>query len=265
MIHRYFAGTLGLLILFIFVVSAIAKRPLLLPFVLLATVTFQAFLGMLTVTMSLMPLVVLGHLMGGFTTFCLLLLYVKQQHKAEQQPLMPEQGKLFRAMPNLLKVGALVVILQIALGGWTATNYSAVACTSLPICEPGWQEKFSIGKAFTVAKGHANYEFGVLPHDVRVSIHITHRLGAVIVALVIILLSWSLIRMTEARKKQQGYTLLGILVVQFILGVSNVVFKLPLLVAVAHNFVALCLLAYLIHLIWEWHHIQRDSTIPITE
>lgn len=68
MIHRYFAGSLGLLILLITILS-IRQRdqgtPVFLPIVILAIVTFQAALGMWTVTMKLMPIVVMGHLLGA--------------------------------------------------------------------------------------------------------------------------------------------------------------------------------------------------------
>ncbi|MFL7053764.1 heme A synthase, partial [Vibrio cyclitrophicus] len=79
MIHRYFAGTLGLLI-FVVVAWCIKKNITTagLPLLISATVIFQALLGMWTVTLKLMPVVVMAHLMGGFTLLSLLcLLYCR--------------------------------------------------------------------------------------------------------------------------------------------------------------------------------------------
>ncbi|WP_369676599.1 COX15/CtaA family protein, partial [Enterococcus faecium] len=71
MIHRYFAGTLGVLILALFIVAFIKRKqptmPVGLPLLLLILVIFQAALGMWTVTMNLQPLIVMGHLLGGFS------------------------------------------------------------------------------------------------------------------------------------------------------------------------------------------------------
>ena len=59
MIHRYFAGALGLLILAIAFLSFKNRHqntPFRLPLLILAVVIFQAALGMWTVTMMLMPM-----------------------------------------------------------------------------------------------------------------------------------------------------------------------------------------------------------------
>src|SRR4051812_2285761 len=77
MIHRYAASTLGLIILAIAVLSFLARRErgvrVWYGVALLALVLFQGLLGALTVTWLLKPLIVTGHLLGGLTTFALLL------------------------------------------------------------------------------------------------------------------------------------------------------------------------------------------------
>lgn len=265
MVHRYFAGTLGLLILLIWALSLKAKQQVKLTTVLLATVTFQAVLGMWTVTMNLMPLVVMGHLLGGFTTFCLILILtmrlrrltqLKQDEIAEHSTSLATDYKL----PMMLKVTTLVVLLQIALGGWTAANYAAVACTDLPICEPGWQQKFDLGQALSIPSGYADYEYGVFPFEARMSIHVLHRFGAMLATLSIILLVFM---MYKHHKLKPFATTISILtLVQISLGISNVVFHLPLYVAVAHNFVGLLLLGSLI-LAWYYLYDHNRITSPV--
>ena len=82
MIHRYFAGTLGTLILILTIGAwwrwRETRRHVVVPSLLLVTVIFQALLGMWTVTLLLFPPVVMGHLLGGFTTFALLIMLVLQ-------------------------------------------------------------------------------------------------------------------------------------------------------------------------------------------
>src|SRR5215469_4369524 len=133
MVHRYFAGTLATLILVLAVMAWMRRRepgqPLLLPTLLLGLVAFQALLGMWTVTLLLFPPVVMGHLLGGFATFALLVLLVMQT------------GGFFRlgaaatpAMRTLAALGLAVLICQVALGGWVSSNYAAIACPGFPGC-----------------------------------------------------------------------------------------------------------------------------------
>ncbi|OZB03214.1 MAG: cytochrome B, partial [Idiomarina sp. 34-48-12] len=135
MIHRYAAGTLGLVILAITIAAFVRRRhdpsqPVGLPVLLLALVTFQAALGMWTVTMNLQPLIVMGHLLGGFTTISLLYLLLLRLERVH----MPLGDSKMRSMRGFALFALLVVFGQIALGGWVAANYAAMACTELPFC-----------------------------------------------------------------------------------------------------------------------------------
>lgn len=247
MIHRYFAGALGLLILGIFILSVKAKQKLLLPSILLFTVTIQAILGMLTVTMNLMPLVVMGHLLGGFTTFCILFLLTLQLRR-KLYPAWLENWRFSTSVTlhKAIKTTAFVVVLQIALGGWTAANYSAVACLDLPICEAGWQQRFDLAKALSVPTGHQTYEYGVFPYEARMTIHILHRFGAIAVTFMSLLLIFLLLKRDVVANRNSAMIISGLLVTQIGLGLSNVIFHLPLGIAVMHNFIAVCLLLSLV-------------------
>src|SRR4029453_510378 len=76
MVHRYFAGTLVILIGVLATLATRNRRDplhaLVLPWVLVGVVILQALLGMWTVTLLLKPLIVVLHLLGGLTTFALL-------------------------------------------------------------------------------------------------------------------------------------------------------------------------------------------------
>ncbi len=252
MIHRYFAGALGLLILVIGFLSFKNRNqgtPLRLPLLILAVVIFQAALGMWTVTMKLMPIVVMGHLLGGFTTLCLLYLL----------NLRLSSNRISRSDFSIKKYGRYallgIVILagQIALGGWTSSNYAALSCVELPICQPGWQEQMNFENSFDlVPPERDSYEFGHLAHDERVTIHVIHRFGAIVTT---VYLAW-LILMVYFKAKTNTFKssalLVGVaLIIQILLGISNIWFSLPLSVAVGHNIVAACLMLSLIGLTYR--------------
>ncbi len=245
MLHRYIAGLLGLTVLGIFIVSHIIKKFRLLTAIILTLVVFQAALGMWTVTLNLLPLVVLAHLLGGFTLLSLLALLrmeIYWQLQVKQKQSLPSEPQLTPLLPFAYGV-LLILIAQIALGGWTASNYAAAVCYELPFCESGWVERFSVQSALHLPLGHETYEFGVLPYEARMSIHVLHRMGAILTLLSLggfIYCCWR--RANTRFMKNIAVVIAGLLLLQFTLGLINVVARLPLLNAVAHNVVAANLL-----------------------
>ncbi len=249
MIHRYFAGSLGLLILAIAWLSVKyrhQKVPLKLPLFLLLLVSFQAALGMWTVTMKLMPVVVMTHLIGGFTTLCLLfLLYLRLNNN------VLISGELaIKKYAKYAVIGIVILSAQIALGGWTSSNYAALTCTELPICQSGWLERLTFSEAFDlIPPEKPSYEFGHLPHNDRLTIHVMHRLGAIVTVLYLAWLIMVVFTRSQTRFFRNSALILALLLlVQVSLGISNVWFSLPLAVAVSHNIIAACLLLALIKL-----------------
>ncbi|MBY0420019.1 MAG: COX15/CtaA family protein [Pararheinheimera sp.] len=253
MIHRYFAGTLGLLILAIFLVSLKQKR-LLLPSLLLGLVIFQAALGMWTVTLALHPVVVMGHLLGGFTLLSLLALYWWQLQLAPFIAVKQSLKLLF--WPVLL-----VLISQIALGGWTAANYAALACIQLPVCEAGWASQLNFDEAFSLHLGYDNYEYGVMSQSARATVHVMHRIGAVITLLVVAAYAIALWRASSGVVKSLSFAVLLLLLLQFSLGLANVVLHLPLANAVAHNFVAANLVMCLVVIGYQLHRNKESAYV----
>ncbi len=251
MIHRYFAGTLGLLV---FAMTYLALRYTsfrALPVLISSVVIFQALLGMWTVTLKLMPVIVMAHLLGGFTLLCLLVLFScqlggfrfdsspntdKNKHALSRYNLSKYIGARKLAMISLIVVGC-----QIMLGGWTSSNYAALMCTSLPICEGNWWQYLDFKTAFSfIQPGFDDYEFGVLEYPARMTIHVSHRIGAVVTMLVVLGLIIQLIQIGHWRA---GLLVATLLSTQIALGVANVVLHLPLINAVLHNLVAAVLLS----------------------
>lgn len=270
MIHRYFAGSLGLLILAIAIIaiklrfskSSGLRYPVFLPLLILCIVIFQAALGMWTVTLKLMPVVVMGHLLGGFTTLCLLfLLYLRLNSlsvNAQGATLVNGQLKKYSGYALL---GIAILTAQIALGGWTSSNYAAMSCVELPICQGDWLSDLSFKESFDlIPPDKASYEFGHLAHNDRLTIHVSHRIGAIITA---VFLTWLAIvvflKSASHAIKNSAIVLLSLLVIQITLGISNIWFSLPLKVAVAHNLVAVCLMLSLITLAYKLRQNSKES------
>ncbi|MCK5873398.1 MAG: COX15/CtaA family protein [Alcanivoracaceae bacterium] len=250
MVHRYFAASLGLLIVIITALAWINRRagnqPLALPTTLLVLVICQGILGKWTVTMGLQPTIVMLHLLGGFTTMTLLCWLAA---KLYGWPKFLNDCDV-RSLRGLSAAAIAVVILQIALGGWTTANYAAVVCTELPICEDGWVDHINFEDAF-VFWGHEHdkpdYEFGVLENDARTTIHVMHRFGALLVLLVVGTLVIRILRNARCHFHRNFALLIGgLLLWQICLGLGNVIFKVPLAMAVAHNFFAVVLLISLV-------------------
>lgn len=246
MIHRYVAGTLGLLVLLITYLVYRGKTNLpqgrLLPTLLLGTVIFQALLGMWTVTMALSPMIVTAHLIGGFTTLILiwLLLLNQSNHRISNQAITTLKG--------LATFSLLIVIGQILLGGWTSTNYAAWACgSSFPTCAGQWWPDMDFSSAFTLNhETGKNYEFGVLENTARTAIQMTHRIGATITLIVVSFFALRLLRIPNSRIKSWAVIILILLFSQLTLGILNVMLSLPIEIAVAHNLIAALLLLSII-------------------
>ncbi|HXF08076.1 MAG TPA: COX15/CtaA family protein [Candidatus Acidoferrales bacterium] len=253
MAHRYVAGTLGLLVLALAMLAwrrrRIPGQLVLLPVLLLMLIIFQSLLGMLTVTWLLKPLIVMGHLLGGMATLALLAWITLRTGALGVGRDASSIGGPWR----WLAFGALtVLVIQIALGGWTSSNYAALACPDFPTCHGQWWPAADFDEGFILWRGIGiDYEGGVLDNYGRVAIHLAHRLGAAITFLTIGSFALALILVPPRPVlRQAGAVLLGALLLQVSLGVATVMGHLPLPVAAAHNAgAALLLLA----MIWVIH------------
>ena len=239
MIHRYFAGMLGLLVL-IMAVLAIRnrhseKQQVIVPVFLVGLIIFQALLGMWTVTVKLNPTIVMSHLMGGLATLSLLWWVSLRQGGLFVQRLAGTGD--YSRLRRMALIGLVVVILQIMLGGWTSANYAALHCPDFPTCQGQWIPGLDFTEAFTMWHGtEQNFEGGIMDNDARVTIHFIHRVMALITFVYLGVLALTLLLNQRYRSLRNfGVVLAVVLIAQVVLGISNVLLSLPLLVAVGHN------------------------------
>ena len=248
MVHRYLAGTLMLLV---FAMGWLAWRGpehyrkfKALTSVLVLLIIFQALLGMWTVTLKLKPIIVMAHLLGGLTSFSLILwLMFSSRNKLTDKPSMG-----VRRMRGSIITAILILGLQIALGGWTSANYAALACPDIPTCNGQWWPDANFKEGFILWREvGVNYEGGLLDQQSRTAIHLAHRIGAIVTLLVLISLAFRILKIPRLRAG--GQVLMGLILIQFTLGILNVVLYLPLPNAVAHNAGAALLLMTLLSLL----------------
>jgi cytochrome c oxidase assembly protein subunit 15 len=245
MVHRYFAGTLGLLVLGLAVQGWRKRRDTVggpgLSLLLLGLIVFQALLGMWTVTKLLKPLVVSAHLLGGMATLSLLLwLWLRERGQVSHAYFARVDHLRGSAM-----LGLVLVATQIALGGWVSTNYAALACPDFPLCRGAWMPQMDLALGFTLHRELGMTASGdLMPMAALTAIHWVHRVMALVVAVYLGGLALRLLR--TPGYAGMGMTVGGLLLLQVSLGIGNVLLSLPLAVAVAHNAGAALLLASMV-------------------
>lgn len=250
MYHRYFASTLGLLILllafFAWKHRQEQTQQVLLPAFLVVLVIFQGMLGMWTVTELLKPTIVTLHLLMGLATISLLCWLTLKHARSGYQRLAPVHIPYF--MVSWARLALLVLIAQIFLGGWTSTNYVALHCPDFPTCQGQWWPATDFSNAFVFFKASGvNYAGGSLSTEAGTAVHLMHRIGALISIFVIGGLAIVVfLKSTSAVIKKSCLLVLAMLGLQVTLGILNVLMQLPIFIAVAHNAVATILLLSLL-------------------
>ena len=230
--------------------------------VLAFAVIWQAALGAWTVTMLLKPAIVTSHLLGGMTVLALLAWLALRQTGANsnlamyknQLPQLPTGAGASQALKRLAFIALAVIIGQIALGGWVSTNYAALACTDFPTCNGKLMpENLNFADAFHVLRPLGMTATGeLLSMDSLRAIHWLHRVGALIVTLVLLAFAWQLWR---AKFKVDAIAVVSVLTLQVLIGIGNVVWSLPLPLAAAHNAGAAALL---LCVLWTARRVHSD-------
>ena len=237
-VHRYFAATLGLFAIFLVYLSFKQnenKNIRLWTIGLLIFICCQGIFGYLTVSLKLLPIIVTGHLFGGFTTLTLFFYIFLKSSNFEILNKMK--------IPDLKFIAGLaffILIIQIFLGVWTSTNYASLACADFPTCQGSYLPEMDFKNGFNLNQEVGpNYLYGLLDNPSRVAVHYSHRVTAILVTLIFLILM-SKLWFTNAAPLAS--TLGILLITQISLGIINVVYVLPLYVAIAHNLVAATLL-----------------------
>lgn len=253
MVHRYLAGVVGLLIGALAVLAWRDRSrtlPRQLALAVVGVVLVQIVFGALTVTLKVKPIIVTTHLMLGLTTLSLLWwMWLSTRRAAASAP--PAAALL-----KPLSLAALLLLCgQIFLGGWTSTNYAALACPDFPACHDSYLPKGDLGEAFKLWRGLGiDYEFGVLDTASRATIHLVHRYGALVLSLMLVTVAGYLLSLRRAPYTALGLALLAALALQLAIGIGLILKQLPLWLADAHNAgAAVLLLAVLAlnHTVWR--------------
>ena len=235
-VHRYFAAALGflaiMLVYFAFKYQLPKKIKAITSF-LLFFICCQGLFGYLTVSLKLLPIIVTGHLFGGFITLSLFFyLFLNTTNGIKNHNI----GHL----KVLGGVAFLALIVQIFLGVWTSTNYASLACADFPTCQGKFIPEMDFREGFNLAQEVGpNYLYGLLDNEARVAIHYSHRISAIVLTIIFLIL---ISRLWFSSAAPLASTLGVILVTQISLGIMNVVYVLPLYIAIAHNLVAALLL-----------------------
>lgn len=241
MIHRYLASALGLWVL---VINALAWRqrsafPAVMRWslALLGMVLLQGAFGAWTVTLQLWPQVVTAHLLGGLT--CLSLFFAvwlsSRQRSGEQ---INESGSLRFAVISLMGV----LVLQLALGGWTSSNYAGTGCVGFPKCNGEWWPAMDVSEGFHLTQTIGpHYLYGQLHAEARTAIHFAHRLNAVLLGVLLLAAYWLAHRRASVAQQPLGW-MMSVYLVQVALGAILVTQGMPLVVALLHTAGAVALL-----------------------
>ena len=247
MIHRYLAMSVGVLIVALMIIAWMRWRSSVrrdgrfnpwLPTALFAMVCLQGAFGAFTVTLKLQPIIVTTHLLLGLS----LLSMLAWQHAAQKSVVViSERAALLRG-PALL--AAVLLVVQLALGGWVSTNYAALACTDFPLCQGSLWPQMDFHNGFTLWRKLGMAADGsYLPFAALTAIHYVHRSFAFIVAAMLLYVGWYAMQIEELKPVARG--LLIVVGLQLCTGMLTVYLQWPLVLAVMHNAGAALLVALL--------------------
>jgi len=253
MVHRYAASSLGLLAIVLVVLSwrlrALACPLFKASLSLLALIILQGLFGMWTVTLKLWPVVVTLHLLGGLSCllgFSLVYWLARRQTLEDAMEDEADTAEQPRRHNPLFWIALLALVAQISLGGWTSSNYAGVGCVGFPTCNGEWWPQADFAQGFHLGQQIGpDYLHGQLDAVARTSIHLSHRLGALILGLVIVALWWQQ-RTAPVSIRRFSDWLLLLYGLQIVVAVVMIALALPLVIALLHTLMAALLLLTLV-------------------
>lgn len=225
-LHRALAAGLGAMSLLLVVVTYQARRESQrfwwLSLGLLGLVIVQGIFGGLTVWMALDPRIVTTHLLLGtvFLQICLRGWLSLSHPKIE-----PERGFGPARLPWVI---AVLVFLQMGLGGFAASSGASLSCPEFPLCPALFGPAYMTGAALTI------YSHGVVGF-----------------ALLGLTLWWhqqtKQAQPVGAPGRAQAFWVVQFMVIQVLLGLLNIYLKIPVLAVLAHAFFAQLILFFVLN------------------
>jgi len=260
MIHRYIASMLGVVVLSVVALGwPLRKRsgyPWRLSLVLLAVILLQGAFGAFTVTLKLWPQVVTLHLLGGLAVLLLFFwLHLHLRRERVGQHAERQRESVWWG------IAAFLLILQLALGGWVSSNYAGIACQGFPTCNGQWWPEMDVSEGFHLTQTVGpNYLYGQLHADARTAIHVVHRLGALLLGVGLVALWWRYKHWPGVGRSLM--IVVGIYLLQAVLGIANVLLWLPLWLALLHTAGAIALALGLVWAWWRWRYQAKSVYAP---
>ena len=250
MIHRYLAMSVGFLII-IQVIAAFKqpnpRRSLAIrgSLFLLVLVCLQGAFGAWTVTLKLQPMIVSMHLILALVLFASMVWFAQRNDLHN----LNDSKTISSLSGGLVLIAILALFGQIFLGAWVSTNYAVLACPDFPTCMGAWYPNMDWQNAFFLWRdlGEAK-SGGIIPMAALVTIHWTHRVGAIIASAVLLFVAVKAVRYPESKVQFWGKAIIALLALQIATGISNVVFQWPLVSALLHTGGAAAILFCLVRL-----------------
>lgn len=284
MIHRYLAMGVGYLCMALMGTAWLQWRKTRraefkpgLPTLLFVAVCVQGAFGAWTVTLKLQPVIVTIHLilgMGLLAVMCWLGARqdsvgrtaesrsiglqadtvtradrVRSETPASPSPLFHPTGGL----RVLAAASAVVLAIQIALGGWVSTNYATLACSGFPLCNGAVMPELDFEHGFTLWRELGKTAAGhYLPFQALTAIHWVHRNFAYVVVAVLGYTAWRAAAHAPLNKTARRIGI--VLALQAATGIATVYLDFPLAIAVLHNAGAALLVVLVTMLNYQTKH-----------
>lgn len=241
MTHRYLAMGIGVLIMALMAKAWLQWRrnrsdafaPAL-PTALFLFICLQGAFGAWTVTMKLQPVIVTTHLLLGMGLLALLT-WLGGREDFLVKPQRPGgDAATLRGVRTMALMSAVLLTVQLALGGWVSTNYATLACTDYPLCGGQVVPAMDFEHGFTLWRELGKTAAGhYLPFAALTAIHWVHRNFALIV---IAVLGWTVWRAwPQPALRSTARNIAIVLAAQFCTGLATVFLSFPLAIAVLHN------------------------------
>ena len=257
LVQRYLSGVLGLLLLRLAWLGWQLKKrkrnqQVLIPLATMILTFSLSFAGALTVSMQFKPLIMMMQLLGGMTILGALWWILMREQKFWKSV---SPSPVTRSLRPRTLVALVILVGQIALGGWSMVNYAGLACPDFPTCQGAWFPTTDYLEGFTLWRDVGlQYEGNLLDLPASTAIHMAHRLGALITLLYLGWLALHVLRVGGGdRLRWYGLLVFLLLAEEMFLGIMQVLAHLPVAVAVAHNAVSGLLLLSLVTL----YHVVR--------
>jgi len=265
MSHRYLAGTLGLTVLLLALLSWREQQSRLAVVTaalgLVVLVGLQAALGMWAVKLHVMPIIVTGHLLLAMMTFWLLYwLYLRVN------PRILRLAARSNGLVVFARFAMAVLFLEIVLGGWVSANYAALACSGFPQCNGSWWPTADYQTALNLFNGLSTGYTGVVAFDAQVAANWLHRIGALVSFIVLTLLMLSATSAHHSKPvRRAGLGLSVLLLMQVGSGIIGIKLGEPLWAAMLHNTFAALLMLPLIAISFYSRHAYVEQLKPVEE